>query len=102
MQFSVPRSPNDHWDCCCFHSHVFSISISRSLYLVSFSIVFKGVFLSVGIDISMFGLFAFIFLSVWIGMSQSVVAAWFSHSHKFQAVTLRDEALTCALFLFDC
>ena len=63
-----------------FIPHVFSISISRSLYFVSFSIIFKEVFLSVGIDISisrqvlsflsfttMSGLFAFISLSVWIG-----------------------------------
>ena len=35
-----------------FIAHVFSISISRSLYFVSFSIIFKEVFLSVGIDIS--------------------------------------------------
>ena len=70
--------------------HIFSISISRSLYFVSFSIVFKEVFLSVGMDISinrqvlsflffttMSGLFALISLSVWIGMSQSIVAVWF-------------------------
>ena len=58
-----------------FIPHVFSISISISLYFVSFSIVFKEVFLSVGRDISisgqvlsflsfttMSGLFAFISL----------------------------------------
>ena len=74
-----------------FIPHVFSISISRSVYFVSFSIVFKEVFLSVGIDLSisgqvlsflsfttMSGLFAFISLSVWIGISQSIVAVWFS------------------------
>ena len=74
-----------------FIPHIFSISISRSLYFVSFSIVFKEVFLSVGMDISinrqvlsflsfttMSGLFALISLSVWIGMSQSIVAVWFS------------------------
>ena len=61
-----------------FISHVFSISISRSLYFESFSIIFKEVFLSVGIDIDMSGLFDFISLSVWIGMSQSIVAVWFS------------------------
>ena len=74
-----------------FISHVFSILISRSLYFVSFSIVFKEEFLSVGINISisrqvlsflsfttMSGLFAFISLSVWIGMSQSIVTVWFS------------------------
>ena len=74
-----------------FIAHVFSISISRSLYFESFSAVFKEVFLSVGIDISMSiqvlsflsfttmsGLFAFISLSVWIGLSQSIVAVWFS------------------------
>ena len=36
-----------------FIPHVLSISISRSLYFESFSAVFKEVFLSVGIDISM-------------------------------------------------
>ena len=74
-----------------FIPHVFSISILRSLYFVSFSIVFKEVFLSVGMNMSitrqvlsflsfttMSGLFAFISLSVWIGMSQSIVAVWFS------------------------
>ena len=35
-----------------FIPHAFSISISRSLYFESFSAVFKEVFLSVGIDIS--------------------------------------------------
>ena len=60
-----------------FIPHIFSISISRSFYFVSFSIVFKEVFLSVGMDISinrqvlsflsfttMSGLFALISLSV--------------------------------------
>ena len=74
-----------------FIPHVFSISILRSLYVESFSTVFKEVFHSVGIDISMSihvlfflslttmsGLFAFISLSVWIGMSQSIVALSFS------------------------
>ena len=74
-----------------FIPHVFSISISRSLYFMSFSIVFKEVFLSLGMDITISrqvlsflsfttisGLFAFISLSVWIGMSQSIVAVWFS------------------------
>ena len=74
-----------------FISHVFSISISRSLFFVSFSTVFKKVFLSVGMDLSisrqalsllsfttMSGLFSLISLSVWIGMSQSIAAVWFS------------------------
>ena len=83
-----------------FIPHVFSISISRSFYFESFSIIFKDVFLSVGIDISISrqvlsflsfttisGLFAFISLSVWIGMSQSIVAVWFfCHSSWFMFV----------------
>ena len=36
-----------------FSSHVFSISISRSLFFESFSTVFKEVFFSFGIGISM-------------------------------------------------
>ena len=74
-----------------FIPHAFSISILRSLCLESLSTVFKEVFFSVGIDKSMSGqvlslffttvcsLFAFISLSVWIGMSPSIrVVAWFS------------------------
>ena len=57
---------------------------------MSFSTVFNEVFLPVGIDIlmsrqvpslsftTMSGLFAFISLSVWIGMFQSIVGVWFS------------------------
>ena len=58
---------------------------------MSFPTFFKGLFHSLGIDISisrqvlsflpfttMSGLLAFISLSVWTGMSQSIVAIWFS------------------------
>ena len=80
------ESTRDHWDSCCFSFHGFSISILRSLYFGSFSTVFKEVFFSLGIDISMSrqvlfslhfttmsGLFALISLSVWTDMSQSIV-----------------------------
>ena len=95
IQFSVlfstsPKAPMITGTVVVFISYVFSISITRSLYFVSFSVIFK-VFLSVGIDIpisrqvlsflsftTMSGLFAFISLSVWICMSQSIVAVWFS------------------------
>ena len=97
MKFSIPfltrpKAPINTETVVVFIPHIFSISISRSLYFVSFSIVFNEVFLSVGnLDISisrlvlsflscstMSGLFAFISLSVWIGMSQSIVVVWFS------------------------
>ena len=74
-----------------FIPHAFSISFLRSLYLESLSTVFKEVFFSVGIDKSMSrqvlslffttvcSLFAFIYLPVWISISQSIrVVAWFS------------------------
>ena len=86
-----PKGPMITGTVVVFIPHVFSISISRSLYFESFSAVFKEVFRTVGIDISMSiqvlsflsfttmsGLFAFISLLVWIGMSQSIVAVWFS------------------------
>ena len=59
MQFSVPiltssRAPIITGTVVVFIPHVFSISISRSSQdFVSFSTVFKKVFLSVGMDISM-------------------------------------------------
>ena len=81
-----PKSTKYHWDSCCFSFHGFSISILRSLYFGSFSTVFKEVFFSLGINISMSrqvlsslsfitlsGLIAMISLSVWTGMSQSIV-----------------------------
>ena len=109
MKFSLPfltspKAPVITWTVVVFIPHIFSISISRSLYFVSFSTVFKEVFFSVGMDIwisrqvlsffsftTMFGLFAFISLLVWIGMSQSIVAAWFSvtvavHVHSVHLV----------------
>lgn len=75
--FDKPKSTKDHWSSCCFHSHAFSIPISRSLYPESFSTIFKEEFRSIGIDILMSrhvlsGLFDFISLSLWIGISQSL------------------------------
>ena len=57
IQFSVlfltsPKTPMITGTVVVFLPHVFSISMSRSLYFVSYSIMFKVVFLSVGIDIS--------------------------------------------------
>ena len=89
--FTRPRAPSTTGIVVVFMPHIFSISISRSLYFESFSVVFIEVFLSVGTDISiswqvlcflsfttMSGLLALISLSVWIGMSHSIVASLFS------------------------
>lgn len=68
-----------------FIPHAFSIPISRSLYSESFSSIFKEVFRFIGIDIPMSrhvlpGLFDFISLSLWIGISQSLCFLGFAVS----------------------
>ena len=49
--FTRPRAPSTTGIVVVFMPHIFSISISRSLYFESFSVVFIEVFLSVGTDI---------------------------------------------------
>ena len=96
MYFSIPfftrlRAPISTGIVVVFIRHIFSISISKSLYFESFSVVFMEVFLSVGTDISISwqvlcflsftarsSLLALISLSVWIGMSHNIVASLFS------------------------
>ena len=71
--------------------HIRLVSISKSLYLDSFSVTFTDVFLSDGtamsINLQVFvlwslitisGLLAVIFLSVYIGMSHNIVTSSFS------------------------
>ena len=71
--------------------HIRLVSISKSLYLDSFSVTFTDVFLSDGTAMSMSlqvfvlwslitisGLLAVIFLSVCIGMSHNIVTSSFS------------------------
>ena len=47
------KGSHNHRDCCCFSPHIRSTSISKSLYLVSFSVVFTEVLVSRGIVVSM-------------------------------------------------
>ena len=76
------ESTRDPWDSCCFSFHGFSISILRSLYFGSFSTVLKRCFFFISMSrqvlfslsfTTLSGLFALISLSVWTGMSQSIV-----------------------------
>ena len=47
------KGSHNHRDFCCFSPHIGSTSISRSLYLLSFSVVFTEVLVSRGIVVSM-------------------------------------------------
>ena len=84
--FIVPSAPTTTGITSVFICHILCISNSRSLYLLFFSISFRAIFLSDGIDISISlqvefteslimisGLFAVIVLSVLTGMSHMIV-----------------------------
>ena len=71
-----------------FVFHILPISISRSLYFESFSVSFAATFLFDGTAISIrmhsffdfpltmiYGLFALISLSVWMGISHNIVTS---------------------------
>ena len=93
MYFSIPflirpSAPIITGIVVAFMPHNLSISIYRSLYFESFSVIFIDVLRSVRTDISinwqflpflsfttMSGLLALISLSVWIGMSHNIVTS---------------------------
>ena len=83
------QGSNDNRDSSRFMFHILFTSISRSLYFDSFSVSLLPTFRSDGTDISMkihlfsflslitiSGLFAVISLSVWIGMSHSMITSF--------------------------
>ena len=82
----VPRAPITTGTVVVLSPHIRSTSISKSLYLVSFSVVLTEVLVSRGIVMSMrrqvlsflfvntmSGLLAAMVLSVWMGMSHRMV-----------------------------
>ena len=120
--FRSPKAPITTGIVVAFIPHIRSISISRSLYLDSFSFTFTEVFLSVGMAISMSrqlfsflflmtmsGLLAFISRSVCIGMSHKIVMSsfsdtvWGSCSYHFDFVLIFQffDDYWYLLFLFD-
>ena len=79
------KSSHNNRDCCCFEPHIRSTSISKSLHLVSFSMVLNKVLVLRGVVMSMrrqvlsflffstmSGLLAAMVLSVWMGMSHRI------------------------------
>ena len=82
----VPRAPITTGTVVVLSPHIRSTSISKSLYLLSFSVVLTEVLVSRGIVMSMrrqvlsflfvntmSGLLAAMVLSVWMGMSHRMV-----------------------------
>ena len=84
----VPSAPITTGTVVVLSPHIRSTSISKSLYLLSFSVVLTEVLVSRGIVMSMrrhvlffstiSGLLAATFLSVWMGMSHRIVTLSFS------------------------
>ena len=87
----VPRAPITTGTVVVLSPHIHLTSISKSLYLLSFSMVLTEVLVSRGIVMSMrrqvlsflffstiSGLLAATFLSVWLGMSHRIVTLSFS------------------------
>ena len=54
-----PKAPTTTGIVVAFIPHIRSISISRSLYLDSFPVIFTELFLSIGMAISMYNIYAF-------------------------------------------